>query len=154
MPRHSRFPTGERTGSLRTQSARHRVNHGTICGRSCANWGHYKPLCACVDRSFVNRNSSRRRPEKICTPADLAVPDEVHAAVDGTASSRAYAQLMDVAAKMREKSPELTVEQAFSRAFQDPKNAALAAAAHNRPAPSDYMAWPKFSTPPSQPKRV
>jgi hypothetical protein len=73
MPRHSRFPTGERTGSLRTQSARHRVNHGTICGRSCANWGHYRPLCACVDRSFVNRNSSRRRPEKICTPADLAL---------------------------------------------------------------------------------
>jgi hypothetical protein len=38
-----------RTGSLRTQSARHRVDHGTICGRSCANSGHYKPLCACVD---------------------------------------------------------------------------------------------------------
>ena len=33
-----------RTGSLRTQSARHRVDHGTICGRSCANSGHYKPL--------------------------------------------------------------------------------------------------------------
>ena len=25
-----------RTGSLRTQSARHRVDHGTICGRNCA----------------------------------------------------------------------------------------------------------------------
>src|SRR5262249_27323463 len=23
---------------------RHRVDHGTICGRSCANSGHYKPL--------------------------------------------------------------------------------------------------------------
>ena len=54
-----------RTGSLRTQSARHRVDHGTICGRSCANSGHYKPLRACVHRTFVNPNSSRRRPEKI-----------------------------------------------------------------------------------------
>src|SRR6266566_6838213 len=39
-----------------------RVDHGTICGRTCANSGHYKPLCACVDRTFVNPNSSRRRP--------------------------------------------------------------------------------------------
>ena len=54
-----------RTGSLRTQSARHRVDHGTICGRNCANSGHYKPLRACVHRIFVNSNSSRRRPEKI-----------------------------------------------------------------------------------------
>jgi hypothetical protein len=36
------------------QSTRHRVDHGTICGRSCANSGHYKLLCACVDRIFVN----------------------------------------------------------------------------------------------------
>jgi hypothetical protein len=43
-----------RTRSLRPQSARHRVDHGTICGRSCANSGHYKPLCACVDRIFIN----------------------------------------------------------------------------------------------------
>ncbi len=54
-----------RTGSLRTQSARHRVDHGTICGRNCANSGHYKALRACVHRIFVNSNSSRRRPEKI-----------------------------------------------------------------------------------------
>jgi hypothetical protein len=47
---------------IRTQSARHRVDHGTICGRTCANSGHYKALCACVDRTFVNPNSSRRRP--------------------------------------------------------------------------------------------
>jgi hypothetical protein len=46
-------------------TARHRVDHGTICGRSGANSGHYKPLCAYVDRTFVNPNSSRRRPEKI-----------------------------------------------------------------------------------------
>ena len=42
-----------RTGSLRTQSARHRVDHGTICGRNCANSGHYKPLRACVHRIFL-----------------------------------------------------------------------------------------------------
>ena len=53
-----------RTGSLRTQSARHRVDHGTICRRNCANSGHYKPLRACVHRIFVNSNSSRRRPKK------------------------------------------------------------------------------------------
>jgi hypothetical protein len=60
-----------RTGSLLTQSARHRVDHGTICGRNCANSGHYKPLRACVHRIFVNSNSLRRRPEKFwrsCTP--------------------------------------------------------------------------------------
>ena len=38
------------TGSLRTQSARHRVNHGTIWGRSWPNSGHCKLLYACVDR--------------------------------------------------------------------------------------------------------
>ena len=54
-----------RTRSLRPQSARHRVDHGTICGRSCANSGHYKPLCACVDRIFINPNSSGRRPENL-----------------------------------------------------------------------------------------
>ena len=42
---------------------------GTICGRNCANSGHYKPLRACVHRIFVNSNSSRRRPEKIIAPA-------------------------------------------------------------------------------------
>jgi hypothetical protein len=56
---------GRRLDPLLTQSVRHRVEHGTICGRSCANSGHYKPLCACIDRTFVNPNSSRRRPEKI-----------------------------------------------------------------------------------------
>jgi hypothetical protein len=61
----SSHPRMVRTRSLRTESARHRVDHGTICGRSCANSGHYKPLCACVDRIFVNPNSSHRRPEKI-----------------------------------------------------------------------------------------
>jgi hypothetical protein len=41
-----------RTESSRTQSARPRVDQPTISGRSCANSGHYKPLFACVDRTF------------------------------------------------------------------------------------------------------
>jgi hypothetical protein len=54
LGRRSSQPRVVRTGSLRTQSARHRLDHGTICGRTCANSGHYKPLCAFVDRTFVN----------------------------------------------------------------------------------------------------
>ena len=53
-----------RTKSLRTQSARHRVDQPTISGRSCANSAHYKPLFACLDRTFVKSISSRRRQEK------------------------------------------------------------------------------------------
>jgi hypothetical protein len=53
-----------RTESLRTQSARHRVDQPTISGRSCANSARYKPLSACVDRTFVKSIASRRRPEK------------------------------------------------------------------------------------------
>ena len=56
-----------RTRSLRTQWARHRVDHGTICGRSCAKSGHYKPLCACVDRTFINP-TSRAGVQKIWSP--------------------------------------------------------------------------------------
>ena len=41
-----------RTGSLRTDLARHRVDRGTICGRSCPNSGRYKPLRACVHRTL------------------------------------------------------------------------------------------------------
>jgi Cation efflux family len=52
-----------RTGSLRTQSARHWVDHGTISGRSCANSGHYKPLCARVDRTKFVRAGVRGGPE-------------------------------------------------------------------------------------------
>src|SRR5437764_8708451 len=46
-------------------------------GRSCANSGHYKPLCACVDRTFVNPNSSRRRPEKFCRAAAACAASNV-----------------------------------------------------------------------------
>src|SRR6202040_3081348 len=55
---------GVRTESLRAQSTRHRIDQPTISGRSCANSAHYKPLFACVDRTFVKSISSRRRPEK------------------------------------------------------------------------------------------
>ena len=55
-----RRETAKRTGTLCAKSGRYRVNHGTICGRSCANSGLYKPLCVCVDRTFVNPNSARR----------------------------------------------------------------------------------------------
>ena len=51
-------PRVVRTGSLRTQSARHRVDHGTICGRSCAN-SDTVSHCAPV---LIAQNSSRRRP--------------------------------------------------------------------------------------------
>jgi hypothetical protein len=40
------------------------MNGSTNGGRSCANSAHYKPLFACVDRTFVKSISSRRRPEK------------------------------------------------------------------------------------------
>jgi hypothetical protein len=39
------------------------VDHGTICGRNCANSGHYKPLCACVDRTKFVRAGVRAGPE-------------------------------------------------------------------------------------------
>ena len=62
----SNQPRVVRTGSLRTQSARHRVDHGTICGRSCANSGHCKPLCACVDRTKFVAPASVGGPEFFC----------------------------------------------------------------------------------------
>jgi hypothetical protein len=60
-----------RTGSLRTQSARHRVDHGTICGRSCANSGHCKPLCACVDRTKFVAPVAVGGPEFFCAVCEL-----------------------------------------------------------------------------------
>jgi hypothetical protein len=57
-----------RTGSLHTQSARHRVDHATICGRSCANSEHYKALCACVDRTKFVRAGVRGGPEFFWKP--------------------------------------------------------------------------------------
>src|SRR3977135_4470714 len=67
----SNQPRVVRTGSLRTQSARHRVDHGTICGRSCANSGHCKPLCACVDRTKFVAPVSVGGPEFFCAVCEL-----------------------------------------------------------------------------------
>jgi hypothetical protein len=79
---------------------RDRVDHGTICGRSCANSGHYKPLCACVDRTFVNPNSSRRRPEKFCEarrrrPTELPESSGSAATRPRTTSRRAAGRRID-----------------------------------------------------------
>jgi hypothetical protein len=63
-----------RTRSLRTQSARHRVDHGTICGRSCAISGtisHYAPV---LIASLSIPNSSHRWPEKIRGAAGSRMP--------------------------------------------------------------------------------
>jgi hypothetical protein len=66
----SNHPRMVRTRSLRTQSARRRVDHRTICGRSCADSGHYKALSACINRIFVDPNSSGRRPENFGARTD------------------------------------------------------------------------------------
>jgi hypothetical protein len=60
----SSYPRMVRTRSLRTELARHRVDHGTICGRSCANSGHYKPLCAVLIAPFQSEFVGRR-PENL-----------------------------------------------------------------------------------------
>jgi hypothetical protein len=45
-------------------------------GRSCANSGHYKPLCACVDRTFVNqiRRASVQKKFELQTLTPPAAP--------------------------------------------------------------------------------
>jgi len=49
-----RVGAGDREAVSHPQHA-HRVDHGTISGRSCAKSGHYKSLFACVDPTFVNQ---------------------------------------------------------------------------------------------------
>ena len=49
--------------------ARQRVDHSTICRRRCASSGHYKPLRACVHRTFVNPNSLHRRAKNSPRPS-------------------------------------------------------------------------------------
>src|SRR6266700_6525931 len=63
-------------------------------GRTCANSGHYKALCACVDRTFVNPNSSRRRPEKIRRSASGDVRRNLKNLIDF-----AYPSLSSIAVK-------------------------------------------------------
>jgi hypothetical protein len=59
--------------------------------------------------------------------------------------SDAYEQLTRLAEKMREAAPELKLSaaQAFDKVFTDPKNAALAAAAHRRPAATTFFPMPR-----------
>jgi hypothetical protein len=54
----------------------------------------------------------------------------------------AYAQLQEMAEKLRASAPYLSVSQAFARVFEDQKNAELAARAHKRPNASDAGSYP------------
>ena len=58
-------------------------------------------------------------------------------------SSEAYQKLVDMAAEQRRRSPELSDAQAFSRVFEDPANATLAAKAHRRPSPTTNYPFPR-----------
>jgi hypothetical protein len=77
------------------------------------------------------------------TPTMVGGPDAMHAAVDSTEQSEAYAQLVSMAEKMRAASPELSAAQAFDRVFTDPVNKELAAKAHRRPAPMTSFPFPR-----------
>ena len=57
--------------------------------------------------------------------------------------SAAMLQLQNMAEKLRQEAPYLSVSQAFSRVFQDPQNSQLAAKAHRRPAPTTNFAFPR-----------
>ena len=58
--------------------------------------------------------------------------------VDVNDAEKAYTQLQRLADEQHRRSPDLTEGQAFSRAFPDPANAALAARAHKRPAATTH----------------
>ena len=78
-------------------------------------------------------------------PTMVGGPEAMHEAVDAVESSEAYQQLVSMAEKMRAASPELKLSaaQAFDKVFTDPKNAALAASAHRRPAATTYYEFPR-----------
>jgi hypothetical protein len=63
-------------------------------------------------------------------PLVVGGPDAMHAAVDETESSEAYAQLQRIG---RQRWPSASEAQQFSRAFTDPANRELAMKAHRRP---------------------
>jgi hypothetical protein len=63
-------------------------------------------------------------------------PDAMHEAIDDTESSEAYKQLQELG---RRQWPTASEAQQFARAFTAPANAALAAKAHRRPAPNEYL---------------
>jgi hypothetical protein len=62
--------------------------------------------------------------------------------VDVHDAEKAYTQLQRLAEEQRRRSPDLTEEQAFSRAFTDPANAELARRAHRRPVANERNAFP------------
>ena len=66
-----------------------------------------------------------------------------HDALDiDTDKSKAMLQLQNMAEDMRRQSPELSPSQAFARVFEHPDNAALAARAARRPAPTTSYPFP------------
>jgi hypothetical protein len=67
-------------------------------------------------------------------------PEAMHEALNDR--SEAYDQLVTLAAKMRERVPELTPAQAFERTLQDPVNVELARRALNRPVPPGVGGYP------------
>jgi hypothetical protein len=106
------------------------------------------------DRAFAKLYESEESVRRACniaaksmpvTPTMVGGPDAMFDAVDNTEQSEAYAQLVSMAEKMRAASPELRLSaaQAFDKVFTDPKNAALAAAAHVRPRPTTYYEFPR-----------
>jgi hypothetical protein len=105
------------------------------------------------DRAFAKLYESEESVRRACavaksmpvTPTMVGGVDATHEAIDSTESSEAYQQLVDMAEKMRAASPELKLSaaQAFDKVFTDPKNAALAAAAHRRPAATTFFSMPR-----------
>lgn len=73
------------------------------------------------------------------------VPTQVGGAdaTDVDDATKAYEQVVALAAEMRAKSPELTTAQAFARVMQDPANRELANRAHRRPAPTTSYPYPR-----------
>jgi hypothetical protein len=70
-------------------------------------------------------------------------------ALDVNDAAKAYEQLQVMADEQQRRSPELTPAQAFSRVFQDPNNASLAARAHRRPQATTSYQFPAQQMPQS-----
>jgi hypothetical protein len=77
-------------------------------------------------------------------PTMVGGVDAMNAANDDTESSEAYAQLGEMAERLRATSSSgLSADQAFARVFTDPKNAVLASKAHRRPSATTSFAFPR-----------
>jgi hypothetical protein len=62
---------------------------------------------------------------------------------DVNSAAKAYNQLMQMAEEQRARAPWKTVAQLFSELMQDPKNAELAAKAHQRPTATTSYPFPR-----------